>query len=547
MSPQLFWTLPGIIDILARANADGTDAATLLDNTQLNNPNSIALDLDNGHIYIVDSGAGDRILRTNLDGTELQIIVPDAGQNPEDIALDLVNGQIYWTIPGTTDEVRRANLDGSNIETLLGPATLNNPNGIALDVQNGYLYVADSGTGDRILRANLDGSDPQVIIPDAGNNPQDIALDLVNGYIYWSIPGTTDEVRRANLDGSNVETILDTSLLENPNGIALDVAAGQIYIADSGAGDAIVRANLDGSNPEILPIAVGDNPSGLAIAFNDLELPADGIGGRNLFAVPGDSAVVITGLGGVGQGGVAAPDRVDEIDTLQFTGAGLIAENLRLTQVGADLLVSFDSVPGTTVLLQNFALEDLDNLPGGEGNILFDGDTTIVDRFDVLNADSTQSRIFNRDTVTFLNDLDNGISGFENSDDVINGQGGDDQIAGLSGDDWLRGGDGNDTLIGGDGSDRLVGGPGSDRLIGGDGSDIFVFELVDDGIADTDTITDFAAEDALDFGDFLNTGGQLSLLLGEDALTVALSNGDRITIQGDLDAAVSQLSPLANA
>jgi sugar lactone lactonase YvrE len=268
MNPQIFWTLPGLTDILARANADGTEQATLLDSTQLNNPNSIALDLDNGHIYIADSGAGDRILRTNLDGSDLQVIVPNAGDNPEDIALDLVNGYLYWTVPGTTDEVRRANLDGANVETILDATTLNNPNGLALDIQNGHIYIADSGAGDRILRTNLDGSDLQVIIPDAGNNPQDIALDLVNGQIYWSLPGTTDEVRRANLDGSNIETILDTQVLENPNGLALDLDAGQIYVADSGAGDVILRANLDGSNPETLPISVGDNPSGLAIAPN---------------------------------------------------------------------------------------------------------------------------------------------------------------------------------------------------------------------------------------------------------------------------------------
>jgi hypothetical protein len=267
MNPQLFWTLPGLIDILARANADGTGQETLLDTSVLNNPNGIALDLQNGHIYIADGGAGDQILRVNLDGSDLQVIVAGAGDNPADVALDLTNGHIYWTLPGAIDEVRRANLDGSNVETVLDASALNNPNGLALDVVNGHLYIADGGAGDRILRANLDGSEVQVIIPDAGDNPADIALDLVNSQIYWTIPGATDEVRRANLDGSNIETILDPSILENPNGIALDVAAGQLYVADGGAGDVVLRANLDGSNVEILPIDTGDNPTGLAIAL----------------------------------------------------------------------------------------------------------------------------------------------------------------------------------------------------------------------------------------------------------------------------------------
>ncbi len=178
MNPQLFWTLPGLIDILARANADGTGPETLLNNTQLNNPNGIALDEVNGHIYIADGGAGDRILRANLDGSEVQVIIPDAGDNPADIALDLVNGQIYWTIPGATDEVRRANLDGSNIKTILDTSILENPSGIALDGAAGQLYGADGGAGDVILRANLDGSNPEVLPIDAGDNPTGLAIAL---------------------------------------------------------------------------------------------------------------------------------------------------------------------------------------------------------------------------------------------------------------------------------------------------------------------------------------------------------------------------------
>ena len=277
MNPQLLWTLPGLIDSLIRANADGTELATLLDRTQLNNPNGIALDLESGHVYIADGGAGDRILRANLDGSDLRVIVANAGDNPADLALDLINGQIYWTIPGIVDQVRRANLDGSNIETVLDAAVLNNPNGIALDVANRHIYIADGGAGDRILRFNFDGPEALVIVADAGDNPADIALDLVNGHIYWTVPGATDEVRRANLDGSNIETILDTSLLENPNGLALDVDAGQLYVADGGAGDRILRANLDGSNPEVLPIDAGDNPTGLAIAIENPVQPPDPI------------------------------------------------------------------------------------------------------------------------------------------------------------------------------------------------------------------------------------------------------------------------------
>jgi len=47
-------------------------------------------------------------------------------------------------------------------------------------------------------------------------------------------------------------------------------------------------------------------------------------------------------------------------------------------------------------------------------------------------------KVFNQDTVTFLNDLDNDTKGWDDSNDVINGQGGNDTLTGLSGDDILR-------------------------------------------------------------------------------------------------------------
>ncbi|WP_442944319.1 M10 family metallopeptidase C-terminal domain-containing protein, partial [Nostoc sp.] len=67
--------------------------------------------------------------------------------------------------------------------------------------------------------------------------------------------------------------------------------------------------------------------------------------------------------------------------------------------------------------------------------------------------------------MTFLNQLNNKIKGFDNSADIINAQGGNDFIDGLSGNDLLRGGCGNDTLIGGSGNDTLVGGRGADSFV----------------------------------------------------------------------------------
>jgi Ca2+-binding RTX toxin-like protein len=96
--------------------------------------------------------------------------------------------------------------------------------------------------------------------------------------------------------------------------------------------------------------------------------------------------------------------------------------------------------------------------------------------------------------VTFLNDLNNNVKGFDNSSDVINGQGGNDTIDGLSGNDYLRGGAGNDILIGGAGNDTLAGDAGNDVLTGGNNADSFVFNTnatFTNSAVGIDQITDF--------------------------------------------------------
>ncbi len=203
----------------------------------------------------------------------------------------------------------------------------------------------------------------------------------------------------------------------------------------------------------------GGNDLLLGNQGNDLQI---GGGDRDRFAIAaGDGFDIIPDFGGVGTGINPSQAVIDEVDTIQFFGSGLTAKNMLLIRNGSDLEIAFEGVEDTKVLLQNFKLEDLDNLTTETGasvtigNILFDGQIEIEDSFDVVNANDNRTRVFNRNTVTFLNDLDNNTKGFSNSNDVINGQGGDDTLEGLSGDDLLRGGPGEDRLTGHSGADQF--------------------------------------------------------------------------------------------
>ncbi|MFN6487681.1 MULTISPECIES: hypothetical protein [unclassified Nostoc] len=265
----------------------------------------------------------------------------------------------------------------------------------------------------------------------------------------------------------------------------------------------------------------------------------------------------ITDFSGVGKGVNPSAGVIAEVDTLNFQDfAGFTAQNLLLTQNGNNLEITFDrdayetTYFGTVkLILQNFALENLDNLSKStgatvdSGNILFYGQTSITDSFDVFNANSTQSTIFKKNTVTFLNDLSNNVSGFDNSDDVINGQGGDDIIDGKSGNDLLRGDAGNNTLIGGadddtlnanylEGDNLLDGGDENDYLLAsGDYSEFRGGTKFGNPISGNNTLNGGAGNDSLNAnystGNNLLDGGA-----GDDRLNIYYSTGNNLLSGG---------------
>lgn len=242
-------------------------------------------------------------------------------------------------------------------------------------------------------------------------------------------------------------------------------------------------------------IAALANFSAANFEFQDRTL--DTRGGQQTIRVGVGETLRVENFGGVGRGARPARSTIREIDTLQFTGDGLTAENLQLTQIGENLEVSFlKDATNSKVVLQNFTLENFENLRRNpvtnRGNIIFSNESRLGNSFDVFDADSTHTGIYRRNIVTFLNELDNVVYGFNRSNDVINAQGGNDKVFGLGGDDLLRGGAGNDTLFGGNGNDLLRGGAGADILFGdnffgGHGSDTFVLAAGEGG----DTIRDF--------------------------------------------------------
>ncbi|MEH1802180.1 MAG: hypothetical protein V7L13_24065 [Nostoc sp.] len=189
-------------------------------------------------------------------------------------------------------------------------------------------------------------------------------------------------------------------------------------------------ANIIGTNGNDTLLGSSDSDTINGKVGNDIITASDGNdtltgGGGNdefVFYPFSRGTNIITDFGGIGKGINPSAAVIPEVDTLNFQGNDdFSAENLLLTQNGNNLEISFEGDAyetrffGPIVILQNLALENLENLSKSTGatidlgNIQFDGQTSITDGFDVFNANSTQSTIFNLNTVTFLNDLSNNV------------------------------------------------------------------------------------------------------------------------------------------
>ncbi|BBD69454.1 hemolysin-type calcium-binding region [Nostoc commune NIES-4072] len=327
-------------------------------------------------------------------------------------------------------------------------------------------------------------------------------------------------------------------------------------------------ANIIGTNGDdtLVGSELADTIKGLA--GNDT---LTGGGGKDQFVYDNfnsdASTDTITDFGGVGKGTNPTAAVIAEVDTIKFLSPGLTARNLLLTQNGSNLEITFQSeIPNAKIILQNFALENLHNLSKSAGatvnlgNIQFYGETSISDSFDVVNANSTQHNLFRKNTVTFFNDLDNNVNGFDNSDDVINGQSGNDKIDGKSGNDLLRGGAGNNTLIGGVGNDTLYAGfsTGNNTLCGGAGNDnldasfstgnnllnggvgndtLDVSASTGDNLLNGDDGNDYLLASGKNYyinGVYLSLGNNtLNGGAGNDILSIFLSKGDNLLNGGD--------------
>ncbi|XP_029438438.1 low-density lipoprotein receptor-related protein 4 isoform X2 [Rhinatrema bivittatum] len=161
------------------------------------------------------------------------------------IALDFHHNRelVFWS-DVTLDRIMRANLNGSNVEEVVSTG-LESPGGLAIDWIHDKLFWTDSGTS-RIEVANVDGTHRKVLLWQNLEKPRAIALHPMEGTIYWTDWGNQPRIEYASMDGSNRRIIADTHLFW-PNGLTIDYAGHRMYWVDA-KHHVIERADLDGKN-----------------------------------------------------------------------------------------------------------------------------------------------------------------------------------------------------------------------------------------------------------------------------------------------------------
>ena len=546
-----------------RYSSDGTKILSVVTNEDLSITNPInATDLE-GHTltYSIKEGSAPQKGVVSFNQTnKTYTYTPNANENGDDSFIIKVNDghgvisnlQINITIGAVNDDPTAALTTATtNEDTSLVIDPLASATDIDLD-QLSLTAVTQGSHGSVIIN-----NQKIIYTPQTNYNGSDkfsyIISDGKGGSVIKELTVTVNPVNDApEATLTTATTNEDTSLVIDPLAYATDIDFDQLsliartpashgrvifllseqkieyiphsnyngsdkfsYTISDGKGGTVTKELTVTVNP-VDDIIIGTRLSEVITSSNADEIITGNGGHDNFLFTRRSGHDVITDFGGVGNSWNFGHD-APEYDTLRFSGAGLTANKMLITYDGTNTKITFEGINDLSVTLKNFDFTNLDNLPNTLNNILFNNENESysrhlinnpanedrrLDSYDVFNDHSSnaQTSIWNLNSVTFLNEANNTVSGLENSNDVINGMAGNDIIHGRSGNDLLRGQEGNDTLYGDEGNDIINGGAGADILNGGSGNDIFTYNNISDSThVNSDIILDFVkSQDKID-------------------------------------------------
>ncbi|GAB4319719.1 MAG: hypothetical protein OHK0047_01880 [Leptolyngbyaceae cyanobacterium] len=298
-------------------------------------------------------------------GTALSNFVNATGrstnfQRLEDIAEDPNNpGTFYFVTTGTTNKLGQGSAGG----TATTPEEAENPYGrlyrFSLNAADPTAPIADfelvlkggAGTGVSYDNIVVDKNGNVLLMEDETAFGGALMLAENREASIWSFDPTTQAVTRL------------FALDENAGGSQFNKPLVKGEWESSGIVE-VESYNATQFSPYLFTVQAHTivNPPGSTSVLGGryveggqllLAVPS-GVGGQKMFELAeGAGQAIIAGFGGT-KGDLA------EKDTLIFRGADLTADNLVLKQVGQDVVVSFEGVSQTRVVLKGIQLGDLD-------------------------------------------------------------------------------------------------------------------------------------------------------------------------------------------
>ncbi|XP_071812075.1 low-density lipoprotein receptor-related protein 6-like [Apostichopus japonicus] len=210
-------SLNRVIQIDAHESYSSYSALPLQDTM---NPTGLAYDPREDKIYWTD-GALDQVSRSNLDGTEQEVIAFNNIEEPSGIAIDPVRRKIFWT-DEQKNYIERANLDGSRREGYVTTG-LDKPRGVAVNTINGDLFWTDWGSEPKIERISDERQNRITLVNDRLYRPNGLAIDPQANLLYWcDANGESSRIEVVSLDGFNRRILTNLSSTSHPFGLAIN-------------------------------------------------------------------------------------------------------------------------------------------------------------------------------------------------------------------------------------------------------------------------------------------------------------------------------------
>ena len=206
--------------------------------TGTDHPRGIALDVENNTMYWVSKNSH-LMESADLDGNNRsQILDNTALQLPDNLRIDLQNQKLYWngtTLDSSKDVIQRCDLDGQNVETVV---IANSGDIWGFDIVPSsnelYYFWADTSSQDyvRIASTTLINQDASTnaIFHDFGLSDaliQDITVDTTTSKIFWTDTYNNLVGYRNLAPLSLVQTLIDQDV-NHIQGFALSNATSEL-------------------------------------------------------------------------------------------------------------------------------------------------------------------------------------------------------------------------------------------------------------------------------------------------------------------------------